>query len=67
MQILSLVSIIFINQYWNEYRHYGKLSNQQGALFGLTITEISYKFMYILLGEHIMAYCFDIYRKYELK
>ena len=23
--------------------------------------------MYILLGEHIMAYCFDIYRKYELK
>ena len=23
--------------------------------------------MYILLGEHFMAYFFDIYRKYELK
>lgn len=33
----------------------------------MTISEISYKFMYILLGEHLMAYIFDIYRKYELK
>jgi len=39
----------------------------QGALFGLTISEISYKFMYVLLAEHLMAYIFDIYRKYELK
>jgi len=67
MQILCLLSIIYINKFWNEYRHYGKLSNEPGSLFGLTIAEISYKFMWILLGEHIMAYCFDIYRKYELK
>jgi hypothetical protein len=51
---------------WNDLRNYGKLSKFDGALFGLSIDEISYKLMYILLGEHLMAYIFDIYRKYEL-
>jgi hypothetical protein len=67
MQILCLVSVIFINRFWNDFRNYGKLTNVPGALFGLTISDICYKMMYVLLGEHIMAYMFDIYRKYELK
>jgi hypothetical protein len=67
MQILCLISIIFINNMWNDFRKYGKLSKVDGALFGLAIDEMSYKFMYILLAEHLMAYLFDIYRKYELK
>ena len=67
MQILCLITILYFHYSWTEIQNYGKDSNVKGALFGLTVKQITTLFMYVLMGEHVMAYCFDMYRKHELK
>jgi hypothetical protein len=45
---------------------YGSKSDRISEL-GLTVEEFTVLCIYLLIGEHIMAYLFDIYRKYEIK
>lgn len=34
---------------------------------GVTVEQFSVICIYLLIGEHMMAYLFDIYRKHEIK
>lgn len=66
MQIISLISVFVLYGFWEGKMLYGKKCQRMTGM-GVTVQQFSEICIYLLIGEHIMAYLFDIYRKHEIK
>lgn len=68
MQIMCLISCFALSMFWEDKMKYGVISKPKvnELINSVSIYEYTHIVMYTLLGEHLMSYCFSIYRNWEL-